>query len=109
MAATQGGVGFATIYLVCIGPMLWCVLGYLIFVRSRYALLGACIAVIVPYLIGPWSMYLVRRSLGIDVTYFSYWSSLTASLRSVGVDALLYLIVLGYVAWDYRQRFARQA
>ena len=106
MDAVRGGLSLPTVYLICIGPALWCLLGYLLFKRSKYALAASLAAIAIPYFTNPWVNFLVQRSIGFEMYYFDYWNAVSLAVKSITLDAVLYAAVLGYTGWDYRMRFA---
>ncbi len=50
--------------------------------------------------------FLVQRSIGYEIYHFDHWNAVSIAVKSITIDAVLYVAVLGYTAWDYRMRFA---
>ena len=97
-----------TLYVICIDPILWCILGFLIYSRSRFALAGAIFAVVGPHLLQPWGTLLLERDLGGDTSYFNYWNDVSIRVKSMGIaNAVFYVIVLVFTAWELRTRSPR--
>lgn len=106
LASVGSSISMVTLYIFCVGPILWCVLGYLLYTRSKLALTSAVAAIVAPFLLWPWGVFLLNRDIGGDTSHFNYWTAVSLGLRSPGIETLLYVAVLAFTAWDYRERFA---
>ena len=102
----RSGLGAATIYVLCLIPILSTFAGVLVFMRSRHAMAANIAVTAVNLLAAPWLAHLVRVWMHVWDSPFDYGQALFASLHPPDPRWLFDAAVIGFCMWDYRRRFA---
>lgn len=106
VAGIRLGVSLGPLYMLCLPGISWCALAFVIYLRSRHALMIAAAVFVLQRLLGPFTQYFSMKALGYS-TELKYLDALkTQDLRANWIDWVFCGSILLYCAWDYRERFA---
>jgi hypothetical protein len=100
----RAGLDLGLILISCLIPVLWCILAYLVYTRSRFALAGSVVSMVVPYLLGPWVRHLITASVSAEPMY-DYWGLVSRNIQASIPDLAICLVIVGYCAMAHRRRF----
>ena len=106
MSAIKLGLGLGPIYMFCVPGISWCVLAFVIYSRSRYALPTAAGVFAAQRLLGPLTQHFSMKALGYRSELDYLQTLITQVSRAHWIDWVFTGVILLYCAWDYRERFA---
>ncbi|MBK9616751.1 MAG: hypothetical protein IPO35_15070 [Uliginosibacterium sp.] len=106
VAGIRLGVSLGPLYMLCLPGISWCALAFVIYLRSRHALMIAAVVFVLQRLLGPFTQYFQHEGAGLQ-----HGTQISGRLEDPDpprqLDRLgLLRIDLALLCLDYRERFA---